>query len=254
MRRPKKQEAKVQSVEDFWPPKWFFTYSDLATLLMTFFMVLATMVALKVPTLITTTKDQKDQIPLTARELRKLKNISGSDIRSKKIVGTLKKIKKEDIAAIIKIDEVAQLYEKLKDFTTNKNLSEKIGIERLGWDINMNISSAVLFNPGSYNLSNDAKEIGDFIAEFVKQNPCRITIEGHTDNQPIHTPEIPSNWELSVARADSLMRYLIEKQGLPTDLIEAVGYGEHKPIAPNDTPEGRAHNRRLVITLTPHSQ
>lgn len=74
-----------------------------------------------------------------------------------------------------------------------------------------------------------------------------VLIEGHTDNQPIHNDYFDSNWELSTARATSVARLLIEKYGLPQDRMGAVGYGETRPIAPNDTPEGRARNRRVVL-------
>lgn len=74
-----------------------------------------------------------------------------------------------------------------------------------------------------------------------------ILIEGHTDAKPIHNMYFDSNWELSTARATSVTRLLIEKYGLPADHMGAVGYGATRPIAPSDTPEHAAQNRRIVI-------
>jgi chemotaxis protein MotB len=74
-----------------------------------------------------------------------------------------------------------------------------------------------------------------------------ILVEGHTDNQQIHNIYFDSNWELSTARATSVTRLLIEKYGIPPGHIGAVGYGDTHPIAPNDTPENRAKNRRVVF-------
>ena len=74
-----------------------------------------------------------------------------------------------------------------------------------------------------------------------------ILVEGHTDGQNIHNEYFDSNWELSTARATSVARLLIEKYRMPAANLGAVGYGGNRPIAPNDTPEGRAKNRRVVI-------
>ncbi|MDK2959817.1 MAG: chemotaxis protein MotB, partial [Bacillota bacterium] len=74
-------------------------------------------------------------------------------------------------------------------------------------------------------------------------------VEGHTDNLPINTYRFPSNWELSTARATTVVRYLAEKHGIPPDRLSAAGYGEWRPVAPNDTPEHRAQNRRVDIVV-----
>lgn len=74
-----------------------------------------------------------------------------------------------------------------------------------------------------------------------------IVVEGHTDNQRISNEYYDSNWELSTSRATSVARLLVDKYGLPPERMGAIGYGEYRPIAPNDTPEGRAKNRRVVF-------
>jgi len=76
-----------------------------------------------------------------------------------------------------------------------------------------------------------------------------LIIEGHTDNIPIATSQFASNWELSTARATTVVKYLIQKHGIPPEKIAAIGYGEHKPIKPNDTDENRAKNRRVVFLI-----
>ena len=74
-----------------------------------------------------------------------------------------------------------------------------------------------------------------------------ILVEGHTDGQRIHNDYFDSNWELSTARATSVARLLIEKYKMPAANLGAVGYGGNRPVATNDTPDGRAKNRRVVI-------
>lgn len=76
-----------------------------------------------------------------------------------------------------------------------------------------------------------------------------LLVEGHTDDQPIHNMYFDSNWELSTARATSVARLLIEKYGIPKGHIGAVGYGDTRPVGPNDTPEHRAKNRRVVFFI-----
>jgi chemotaxis protein MotB len=76
-----------------------------------------------------------------------------------------------------------------------------------------------------------------------------IIVEGHTDNQRIHNEYFDSNWELSTARATSVARLLVDKFGLPAARMGAIGYGEYRPVVPNDTPENRAKNRRVVFFI-----
>ena len=76
-----------------------------------------------------------------------------------------------------------------------------------------------------------------------------LIVEGHTDNIPIATSQFASNWELSTARATTVLRYIIQKNGIPPEKIAAIGYGEHKPIAPNDTDVNKAKNRRVVFLI-----
>jgi chemotaxis protein MotB len=78
-----------------------------------------------------------------------------------------------------------------------------------------------------------------------------IGIEGHTDNQPIKYSGWKSNWELSMARATSVLHYLVDKKGLAPQRVAATGYGEYRPVATNDTEEGRRLNRRVEIVILP---
>ena len=77
----------------------------------------------------------------------------------------------------------------------------------------------------------------------------QIRLEGHTDNRPIHTAKFPSNWELSSARATVVMRALADRFGLAEARVSVSGYGEHRPAASNETPEGRAQNRRVDVVI-----
>ena len=109
------------------------------------------------------------------------------------------------------------------------------------------------FDSGSAVLKPSALPALDRIASILAVRTCRLRIEGHTDNVPIHTGQMASNWELSTARSTELVRLLILRYGFPPERLSAAGYAEYHPIASNDTPQGRAQNRRVdVVILSEH--
>jgi chemotaxis protein MotB len=114
--------------------------------------------------------------------------------------------------------------------------------------INLQIPDSILFAPGAAELSTAGVPVLDRIAELLKSSHYEVSIEGHTDNTPIRTPRFPSNWELSASRASAVLRYLIER-GVEPARMRAIGYADTRPIAPNDTPESRAKNRRVTLVL-----
>jgi chemotaxis protein MotB len=109
------------------------------------------------------------------------------------------------------------------------------------------------FDSGSASLRPSALPALDRIASILAMRTCRLRIEGHTDNVPIHTSQMASNWELSTARSTELVRLLIVRYRFSPDRLSAAGYAEYHPIASNDSPQGRAQNRRVdVVILTEH--
>jgi chemotaxis protein MotB len=106
----------------------------------------------------------------------------------------------------------------------------------------------LLFESGSAELKPEAKAVLDTIAEILKFLPNKIRIEGHTDDRPIRSARFPSNWHLSVARALNTAYYLMSK-GVNPEKISIAGYSEYRPIAPNDSEENRAKNRRVDIVI-----
>jgi two-component system copper resistance phosphate regulon response regulator CusR len=109
------------------------------------------------------------------------------------------------------------------------------------------------FDSGSAALQPSALPALDRIASILALRTCRLRIEGHTDNVPIHTPQIASNWELSTARSTELVRLLIERYRFAPERLSAAGYAQFHPIASNDNEQGRAQNRRVdVVILSEH--
>lgn len=121
------------------------------------------------------------------------------------------------------------------------------GIDKRGLVISLN--NAILFESGSADVMSVNKDALIKIAETINQLGNYIRVEGHTDNIPISTSAFPSNWELSTARAASVVRLFISECNIPPEKVVAVGYGEHRPIGDNTTEAGRAENRRIDIIV-----
>jgi len=171
--------------------------------------------------------DFKQENLLLAEELGRLKEM-------------VKQTEKKDTTAIPIKEEFKELLE---------------GIDITGTDEQLKIilPGKKLFPPGSVEISKEGKELLRQLGNILKRlKNRRILIEGHTDNSRISgtlKKKYPTNWELSAARAVKVVRFLIEEVGIDPKRIAAIAYGEYHPIADNSTSEGRAKNRRIVVTL-----
>ena len=119
--------------------------------------------------------------------------------------------------------------------------------------IAIEINASVLFASGQAALEPGSTKALRAVGGVLAKVPNDIQVEGFTDNTPINTAAFPSNWELSTARASSVVRLLAES-GAPTARLVAVGYGEFRPVDTNSTPEGRARNRRVTVMILSEQQ
>ena len=114
--------------------------------------------------------------------------------------------------------------------------------------VELEINASALFKESEAGLQDEAAKILAELAHVLAQSDQAIEVEGHTDSSPINTPQFPSNWELSSARASSVVHLFIQ-HGVTATRLTAVGSADNHPIVSNDTPEGRARNRRVTVTL-----
>jgi chemotaxis protein MotB len=153
-----------------------------------------------------------------------------------------------------KYNNLEQDYQKLNQSMSAEVGAQKMQISRLQDAIKVSVNSELLFPSGGWEMSAEAKQtIAKIAAILAPQQTTKIMVNGYTDNTPIgpalKNQGITTNLILSQKRADDVMQYMIS-QGVKPNLVSAQGFGDADPVASNDTPEGRAKNRRVEITLT----
>ncbi|MBD3218002.1 MAG: OmpA family protein [candidate division Zixibacteria bacterium] len=220
--------------------RWLLTYADMITLLLALFIVMYSMSKIDSEKFHNVTEALSEQ-------LHKGRSIFEKSLRSD-VIGdnTL------DYGRLRLIQQRIKDRIRLESMRRETPVGISTTVDQRGLVIH--IKESALFDPGSHILKDDAYEPLDIVSTQLKNINNPIRIEGHTDNTPINTPRFPSNWELSAARAISVIKYFIEKHEISPDQLSALGFGEFKPIADNATPEGRAQNRRVDIVVLAQSE
>jgi chemotaxis protein MotB len=154
----------------------------------------------------------------------------------------------ESLKSVQEQRQMENLEQNLEEILSRNQIKGvQVNMEERG--IVVRFTEGVLFDSGKADLKQEAISILDRVVPVLKNSHRQIRVEGHTDNVPIHTPEFPSNWELSTTRAVNVVRYLIEKHNFSPYILSAAGYGEYRPVAPNDSEKHRAMNRRVDIVI-----
>jgi len=125
-----------------------------------------------------------------------------------------------------------------------------VSISSSGRTLNVRLPDFLLFGIGSAELAPESRNVLYRMSTIISAAGQAVRIEGHTDDVPIRSGRFESNWDLSTARATRVLVYLQALGDIPADRLSAAGYGEHRPIGDNSTPEGRAKNRRVEFVIT----
>lgn len=150
------------------------------------------------------------------------------------------------------IREMSSTYRSLVEELEAELSRGDIQIQELRGHLQVSALDKILFDSGQAEIKPEGQRVLAAVAEQVgKLSGYAVRVEGHTDDRPISTPQYPSNWELSAARAVVVLRFL-EGSGLDPTILSAVGHGSHQPVVANDTPENRSRNRRIEIVLIPN--
>lgn len=233
-------------------PSWLTTYSDLMSLLLTFFILLYSMsnidaqkfknIAYSLQAALSGVGNEyifdeggsnDTQIPPITDD-----NEEGEDI-----------IDDESMLNEPISPNIVAMFNKVSEYLVKNDLEADVTVKMQSEGVFVEIKDAILFEPGSAELKDSGIELLDKLEGLLNDFDNKIVVEGHTDNVPSNTYLYPTNWELSTARAVSVLRYLTEEKGIDPKRLSARGYGEYSPIAPNDTPENRAKNRRVNLLI-----
>ena len=147
------------------------------------------------------------------------------------------------------------LYEAVLNYVDENGLDDVLDVQYLGENVLLVLKSDMWFASGSADVTPEMVKQADMLAQLILENqdpdsPLDVTVTGHTDNVPIQSSRFPSNWHLSIHRAVNFMSVLLEHSELDPTNFSCRGYGEFKPIATNDTPEGRQMNRRVELLVS----
>ncbi len=164
-------------------------------------------------------------------------------------------IKGQKELAESKLDQMKTTFESLVSDLEKQVKNHEVTIKAFEEKITVTFVDHILFELGKATITPKGRKILKKVGEVLKNvHDKQIRVEGHTDNIPIKSKSrfrYPSNWELSAARAAAVIRHFQKKTGLDPRYLEAVGYSFYKPIASNETVEGRARNRRVNIIIAP---
>lgn len=251
--RSKKRKKKKH--EEHIDETWLLPYSDMLTLLFALFIVLFAMSSIDAQKFKqmaiamnesfsggTGTKEfLSDEKPVDEKDL------SGETPAPEK--------SKEQIEAEVKQREMNELKEvqtSIDQYIVEKQLSSSFQTELTERGLMVTILDNALFDTGQAEVKPEALVMANEMAHLlVAAAPREITVSGHTDTVPISNARFASNWELSTQRAVNFMQVLLQGGELEPSKFSAIGYGEHRPVASNDTPEGKAKNRRVEVFILP---
>jgi chemotaxis protein MotB len=220
--------------------RWLVSYADFITLLFAFFVVMYSVSSVndgKMKTVAVSITEALNPTNTSASKIRIQSDSPGGPSRSRDITVDMKLFRRivEAIQPVKKGDM--------------HGLAPSVAVTREDRGVVVSIADTVAFAPGRADLLPEVHDTLTRVASVLREFPHQVRIEGHTDNVPIHTAQFASNWELSLARATNLVRFLGEGGHLPQDRLAAGGFGEYHPVASNETQEGRAKNRRVELVV-----
>lgn len=221
---------------------WMVTFSDLSTLLLTFFVLLLSMSSMD------DLKLRSSFYTFTSScgilQFKEYGQISQP--KEKLIEGLIQELKD---ALIIREEDQESSSDFPSDIVDNpfKEAGDALVFQNAKDGFKLTFGQEMLFDSGSAEIKDGVKPVLALIAKFMRIAAYQVYIDGHTDDLPIHTETYPSNDDLSLARAYSVMAYLVKKEGVSPKMIALAGYGKTFPLEANNSPEARVKNRRVEI-------
>ena len=219
--------------------RWLLTYSDMITLLLVFFIVLYSMANTDLKKFAALAQSMSRAFGGSGGGLIVGLGSGNSGAPAPILFSTLPRQQQDFLSVSAE----------LADFAEHAGLTGQIAVNMSYEGVIISLSEALLFEPGSAMITEQAKQALRSVAEVLKELPNPVRVDAHTDNVPPDNGLYPTNWELSVARAVTVVRFLAEQCGIDPARLGAAGYADGKPLVPNDTREHRAINRRAEIVI-----
>jgi len=238
-----KRDIRISRTSSDGGPGWLTTFNDLITLLMVFFVLLFTMGSLD-------TKMLKEfqyalQSGLGILGEGSQVSIAVKDSRPKPDMAQLLAQAEGEVEPVDEQKEATPIDDALKAITDEPGINVRYSNQ----GAHITFEDFLLFDFGKAVINSGGLKFLDKMTALIQKIPYPVRVEGHTDNVPIHTARYPSNWELSIARAVSVVKYFAESGKINPQRLSAVGYGATRPLVPNDSPANRSRNRRVEIVL-----
>lgn len=229
--------------------RWLISYADFITLLFAFFVVMYAISSInegKYRVLSDSLINAFKKAPTDDQPLR----LGSSQNKTRPIKPATPKKLASDIDPRIKkrAEDMRQIAQDLLKILEPLISNNQVKITQSVRGVTVEINAAVLFAPGQATLQPNIVKALTSVAQILAQAPNQIQVEGHTDDIPINTPYYPSNWELSSARASSVVR-LFSANDIAPDRLVAIGYADNRPVVPNTDSESRARNRRVTMLI-----
>lgn len=237
--------------------RWLVSYADFITLLFAFFVVMYAISSVNEgkyrvlsDTLVSAFRDTPTSDKIVRLETRQAEILSGSGHPVGRAPPQPIHVKPEQQQMADKMKKVAKsVLEAMQPLIQNG----QVRVIQSPKGVTVEINASVLFKSGEAVLQPQSMETLVAVAKVLAQTDNAVQVEGHTDNVPIRSPVFPSNWELSSARAGSVVR-LFSELGVPPERMMAIGYADNRPLDTNATVDGRGRNRRvnvLILNETP---
>jgi chemotaxis protein MotB len=238
------ENKKVKNKKKDNKERWLLTYADLITLLMAFFVVLYALSSINVKkfqaiALSLSLAMGGGESVLTESGVSLAPGISGSNFLNDELT----------TGELQELTDLERIRQELQSYIEQNGLTGKVAVNMEERGVVVSFQEVALFPLGSAELTRDARETIGKIGLILTKTSQYIRVEGHTDNLPINTSVYPSNWELSVARATSVVQELIHSLDFPPYRLSATGYSEFRPRTPNDSEAQRQQNRRVDIVI-----
>lgn len=246
MNRKKKQGPKGA-------PKWMVTFSDLMTLILVFFILLFSMSVVDANRFEAIAESFQERAifdfypslipfdnPAEDRDVRDDPFDADVDPFESHM-----QMDEEEIS-----EQLDDLLMEVNEFIEENDLTENISATRDDRGVVLVLQEQALFETAQAEILPQAEPFLEKVGTLVSTIPNTVKVEGHTDSRPINTFQFPSNWELSGARASSVIRFVLNNFDVDERRFLAVGYGETRPVAPNTTPDNLQQNRRVVIVIS----